>query len=220
LDVEQLADLSRRYIDRLVTTKAPPDVLERVASLVGAATDELAAHVPDAPRNMYEGFDGSGELDAYLELFRLNPVIGRLNPVAPRFDLEIRADGAGLEGAEVIARTTLGLLYEGPAGMVHGGIIASLFDQFLSLANIHNGFGAFTGTLTIRYRRPCPLETPLEFRCRTDRTDGRKVFAVGELLAAGALVAEAAGTFIEPSEHRRAELIEEKQRLVGPDDHA
>lgn len=208
MDVEQLADLTREYIDRLVTTKAPPEVLQRVAELVVEASGELEAHVPSEPRNMYEGFDGFGERDAYLELFRLNPVIGRLNPVAPRFSLELRDDGAGVGGTEVIARMTLGLLYEGPAGMVHGGIIASLFDQFLSIANIHNGFGAFTGTLTVRYREPCPLDTPLELRCRTDRTDARKVFAVGELLAAETLVAEAEGVFIEPDADRRAELID------------
>jgi acyl-coenzyme A thioesterase PaaI-like protein len=215
MDVEQLADYSREYIDRLVTSKAPSDVLERAARLLREATDELAAYVPDGPRNMYEGFDGFDDEDGYLQLFRLNPVIGRLNPVAPRFDLEVRRDGSGLRGTEVIARTALGLLYEGPAGMVHGGIIASLFDQFLSIANIDNGFGAFTGTLTVRYLAPCPLETPLEFHCRTDRVEGRKVFAVGELLAAGAPVAEASGTFVEPSADRRAEILAEKQRLDG-----
>ena len=170
MDVEGVADLSRLMIDRLVSTKAPPEVLDRVAQKLRDATAELDAHVPNAPRNMYEGFDVAD----YLELFRLNPVIGRMNPLAPRFELEVAHDGPGLHGTEVIVRTTLGLIYEGPMGMVHGGIIASLFDQFLSIANIENGFGAFTGTLVVRYRAPCPLDTPLTIRCRTDRAEGRR----------------------------------------------
>jgi acyl-coenzyme A thioesterase PaaI-like protein len=211
VDLEGLADVSRAWIDRLVSAKAPPEVLERAAVLIAAAADELAPFVPEGPRNMYEGLTADGD---YLELFRLNPVIGRLNPVAPRFDLEVRHDGPGLDGTEVIARTTLGLLYEGPMGMVHGGIIASLFDQFLSIANIDNGFGAFTGTLVIRYRQPCPLGVPLAFHCRTDRVEGRKVFAVGELVIEDdELAAEAEGIFIQPSTARLAEIIEEREQL-------
>ncbi len=210
MDVEGLADLSRQLIDRLVTTDAPPEALELAAALVEEATALLAAHVPTGPRNMYEGF---GEDDDYLDLFRLNPVIGKLNPVAPRIDIEVRKDGPGYNGTEVVARTRLGLLYEGPVGMVHGGIIASLFDQFLSIANIDNGFGAFTGTLTVRYRQACPLETPLRFQCRTDRVERRKVFASGELFAGDELCAEGSGVFILPSEARLAELVEEMQRF-------
>lgn len=213
MDVERLADLSRAYIDRLVSTKAPPDVLAHAAALLREATAALDRFVPDGPRNMYEGATVDGD---YLELFRLNPVIGRMNPVAPRFVLEVRDDGDGLNGIEVIARTTLGLLYEGPMGTVHGGIIASLFDQFLGIANIDNGFGAFTGTLTIRYRNPCPLDVPIAFHCRTERVEGRKIFAVGELVVDGGMVAaEAEGIFIQPSEARLAELVEEYELLEG-----
>src|SRR3954469_16711050 len=90
MDIEALADLSRAYIDTLVSTKAPSAALERAAALIIEATNELAIFVPDGPRNMYEGLTDDGD---YLELFRLNPVIGRMNPVAPRFDFELRTDG-------------------------------------------------------------------------------------------------------------------------------
>ena len=83
--------------------------------LIREATNELASWVPDGPRNMYEGLTDDGD---YLELFRLNPVIGRLNPVAPRFELEVRTDGPGLNGTEVIARMTLGSALRGADG--HG----------------------------------------------------------------------------------------------------
>ena len=151
----------------------------------------------------------------YLELFRLNPVIGRMNPVA-RVSTRAAYRRPGLNGTEVIARTTLGLLYEGPMGMVHGGIIASLFDQFLSIANIDNGFGAFTGTLTIRYRNPCPLDVPicvpLPDRSRRRPEGVRRGRADHR---GGAVAAEAEGIFIQPSVERLAEIIEDRERVEG-----
>jgi acyl-coenzyme A thioesterase PaaI-like protein len=202
---QDLADRSRELLDRLVSTQAPTASLERAAALVSEAAALLAEHVPDGPRDTYGDYQ---EGDDYLHLFRLNPVIGPLNPIAPRFDLELRDDGPGLHGREVVVRMNLGLLYEGPQGQVHGGVIASLFDQFLGIANIDNGLGAFTGTLTVRYHQPCPIETDLVLRGRTDRVEGRKVFAVGELHAGEVLVAEAEGIFVQPSLERLAALIE------------
>jgi acyl-coenzyme A thioesterase PaaI-like protein len=192
---ERLADVSRVFLDRLVTADAPPETLERAAVLVTEATELLQQHVPEGPRDTY-GHRRMG--DDYLDLFRLNPVIGPLNPLAPRFELELVDDGPGLNGTEVVVRMNLGVLYEGPQGQVHGGVIASLFDQFLGIANIDNDLGAFTGTLTVRYHRPCLLDTDLELRCRTDRVEGRKVFAKGELRSGSGLVAEAEGVFVQP----------------------
>lgn len=214
MDIEKLADLSRSYIDRLVNTDAPPHELDRAAALIREATEILDVHVPEGPRHTYDGV----EVGDYLHFFRLNPVIGKLNPVAPRFDLEVHRDGPGLNGTEVVATTRLGLLYEGPIGMVHGGIIASLFDQFLSIANIDNGFGAFTGTLSIRYRNPCPLDSDLRFQCRTDRIEGRKIWAVGELYAGDQLAAEAEGLFIQPSEERLKEIVEQIEQTEPVDE--
>jgi len=203
VEAQELADVSRSLIDRMVVTHAPPADLAAAAALVAQARDILDASVPDDPRNMYEGF-GSAD---YLDLFRLNPVIGRLNPVAPVFEIERRAGSDRAYGREIEARAALGIAYEGPLGMVHGGIIASLFDQFLAIANIENGLGAFTASLTTEYRQPCPLEVPLRFVCRTDRVEGRKVYTSGDLFAGDALTAQAHGLFILPSEERLAELI-------------
>jgi acyl-coenzyme A thioesterase PaaI-like protein len=212
VDPQELADLSRVFLDRLVTAKAPAEALARAGALVAEATAILDAHVPTTPRNLYEEL---GEGADFLDVFRLNPVIGRLNPVAPTFELRTR-DAAdpdrSLNGREVVAAMTLPILYEGPMAMVHGGIISSLFDQLLAIANIDNGLGAYTGTLTITYRAPCPLEVPLRFICRTERVEGRKVFATGELRTADLLVAEAEGVFILPSDARLVELVQQAQR--------
>lgn len=212
MDAQELADASRVFLDHLVRAKAPAEDQARAMALIEEATALLAPHVPAGPRNMYEGFHESAD---FLDLFRLNPVIGRLNPVAPRFEISFREGGGGYQNTEVVARAELGILFEGPIDGVHGGIIASLFDQFLAIANIHNGFGAFTGTLTVKYLQPCPLFAPLTFVCRTDRVEGRKVHTVGELQAGDVRVAEASGLFILPSEARLAELIGQNERVSG-----
>ena len=38
--------------------------------------------------------------------------------------------------------------YAGPPDSVHGGIIAAVFDEVLSMANVVTGKAGFTGTLT------------------------------------------------------------------------
>jgi acyl-coenzyme A thioesterase PaaI-like protein len=79
---------------------------------------------------------------------------------------------------------------------VHGAIVAGAFDQVLALVNVLVGHPAMTGTLTIKYRRPTPLHEELRFVARTDRVEGRKVFASATLHAGETLVAESEGVFI------------------------
>ena len=192
----ELADLTRALIDRLVRVEASPDVGARVTVLLAEANELL-----DAERVAHSGVsadDWRSEQVDVMAFFRRNPVIGDLNPLAPRLEIESHGEGDGLNGLEIVARTHLGLAYEGPPGTVHGGAIASLFDQLLSFPNIHNRIPGFTARLTVHYRRPCPLDTDLEFRMRTERVEGRKVTAVGELYADGVLCAEADGLFVAP----------------------
>ena len=59
------------------------------------------------------------------------------------------------------------------------------------------GQGAMTGTLTIRYRRPTPLQAEVQVEGRTVNVEGRKVFATGEIRHAGEVTAEAEGIFID-----------------------
>jgi hypothetical protein len=53
-----------------------------------------------------------------------------------------------------------------------------------------------TGTLTVRYRSPTPLHTPLRFEGELERVEGRKNFTVGRCYAGDLVTAEAEGIFI------------------------
>ena len=55
-----------------------------------------------------------------------------------------------------------------------------------------------TGRLSINYRSPTPLDTPLRWEGTMDRVDGRKIYTSGRVFNAdtGTLLAEAEGLFI------------------------
>ena len=59
-----------------------------------------------------------------------------------------------------------------------------------------SGNPGMTGTLTIRYRKPTPLDTELRFEATVQRIEGRKIFCEGRMYAGDVLTAEAEGLFI------------------------
>ena len=120
------------------------------------------------------------------EFFPTSPVIGFANPVAPPVVVEA-VDG------ELRGTAFFDYQYEGPPTCVHGGVIAMVFDEMLGAANIMAGRPAMTGTLTIRYRKPTPLRTPLRLEAAFLGRDGRKVRTYGAMYHDDVLTAEAEG---------------------------
>ena len=113
---------------------------------------------------------------------------------------------------ELRGRVTFDYPYEGPPTCVHGGVIAELFDEMLGAANIIAEHAGMTGTLTIRYRKPAPLLTPLEFEARCTGTERRKMFTWGGLYHDGELLAEAEGIFIMMQPGRMLDIVTENAR--------
>jgi len=101
-----------------------------------------------------------------------NPVIGAGNPIAPPMRIEIGEDGA--EGW-----CTLGQIYEGPPTYVHGGVSAMLIDQLLGHAAASTGHPGVTRDLSVRYRRPVPLNVPLRVWGHVTGVEGRHISVVG-----------------------------------------
>jgi acyl-coenzyme A thioesterase PaaI-like protein len=124
------------------------------------------------------------------DFFPTSPVIGFANPVAPPVVVEA-------VNGELVGSATFDNQYEGPPGCVHGGVIAMVFDEMLGAANILSGNPGMTGTLTVRYRAPTPLHTPLRLEARFDRRERRKIFTTGTIHNGDVLTAEAEGIFIE-----------------------
>ena len=100
--------------------------------------------------------------------------------------------------------------------MIFGGVSIKVKKTFkerlLGFANSLSGNPGMTGTLTVRYRLPTPLHTPLRFEARFDRAEGRKIFTSGEVFAGDARTAEAEGIFISVGREKFRALYEERQR--------
>jgi acyl-coenzyme A thioesterase PaaI-like protein len=184
-ELRRLTDAIRRVTNQIVLTAASPAQLRDAAVAVEAVADALAPATPAWQPSVSALLETS---DPH-HMFPFSPQIGIYNPLAPPVMVEI-VDG-GVRGTG-----HLDAAYEGPPGCVHGGVIASLFDELLGLANIAAGVGAMTGTLTIKYRSPTPLKTDLTFTARHLGVDGRKVRAEGAIHAGERLCAESQGVFI------------------------
>jgi acyl-coenzyme A thioesterase PaaI-like protein len=172
-----------------VRTGADPAQLAAAAAAIEAATEQLSRPT----------FERTLELapDSYRREMSL--VNGRSHPFAPQ--LEMRAAEAGYE-----ATVTLGPAYEGGPGLVHGGAVSLLFDHVMAWATTRIGEPgpSMTGTMSLSYRRPTPLATPLTFAAWVERVSGRKVHVVATLTADGVVTVEGTGLFIKlTEEHQR-----------------
>ncbi|KAL4875988.1 thioesterase family protein [Aspergillus karnatakaensis] len=96
----------------------------------------------------------------------------------------------------------------GHPGIIHGGLLATLFDEGLArccFASLPNKIGV-TANLNVDYRAPALAEGVFVLTAEVERAEGRKVWGrgwmkrivVGDEDAESTLVAEATALFIEP----------------------
>lgn len=120
-----------------------------------------------------------------------NPVIGLRNPIAP--PLEVHSDPSGRAECDFHC----GAAYEGPPGLVHGGVVSLILDQVLGHAVGATGRPGMTGTLTIVYRKGTPLGD-LRIEAQVDRRDDVKTWASARIIGPDGVTAEAEGVFLLP----------------------
>ena len=174
----------RDLIELALSTESEDDDVRRAREHIEAAKELLAKQT--RPRPYGVRWNKNGERRAWG-----NAVVGLRNAVAPPLVIHREPDG------RVWADVELGMQYEGPAGLTHGGISALLLDQVLGEAAEHGGAPGMTATLTLRYRRPTPLGR-LHVEARVDRVEGVKTFVTGHLAGPDGVCIEAEGIFILP----------------------
>lgn len=125
-------------------------------------------------------------------LFERSPVSGRMNAVAPPVAISI--DDNGTTGLVTYTEQ-----YEGPAGGVHGGVIAAAFDELLGVAQMATDRPGYTASLEIRYRSITPLHVPITYEAWIVDQDGPRLVMGGRSTADGRLCAEATGVFARPN---------------------
>lgn len=185
--VTDLGGALRELVENSVRTVVDAGELRRVAAEARALTGRLAAR----QREMHE-LPALDDPVAFRRVF--NPVSGVGSALAP--PLVIRPVDGG-----VLARTTLGLAYEGPPGFLHGGMGSLFMDQLLGAATIAAGLWGMTARLELDYRGPVPLLTPLEMRASVIEDAGRKTIVQGTIALAEApdrALVEARGVFVVP----------------------
>jgi hypothetical protein len=122
----------------------------------------LSAIAPADPRpRVGDAVDGDGR--PYIDHAR---DIGAFNPCFPEYSIEV--DGAHASGS-----VTFPIAYEGPPGLVHGGVLGVFVDCVVQHHNCDVGVAGKTTAMTVRYRRPTPLGVPLTFEIHRDVADGR-----------------------------------------------
>ncbi len=88
--------------------------------------------------------------------------------------------------------------FEGPAGYLHGGIIATLLDEAMSKAMRVHGLAAMTRHMEVDYLKPVPSTRPLRIEARRSHCEGKKHYAQAQILNAdGEALAKAKALFIE-----------------------
>jgi acyl-coenzyme A thioesterase PaaI-like protein len=182
----ELADRIRELIEASLRCHGSPEDLRATSTRLAAVTDELRA-LGDGATSVPDGLDGRAGL--YLN----NPVEGPANPTAPPLG-DFRVEGAVLRATAI-----LGITYQGAPGRLHGGWVTALLDEALGRAVATFSAAAMTGSLTVDYHRGTPIGVPLDVEAEVTGRDGRKVYAVGRIVAEGRVTASATATFITVS---------------------
>ncbi len=182
-----LTDAVRELVDATIRTEADQDSIHAARTAIRTATDALRSKQRDESQVVRYAVGGRPVVWS-------NAVIGLRNPIAP--PLTIHHDG---DGTRCWSEFTLNAAYEGPPGLVHGGVCALVLDHVLGEA-ASEGLTKprFTGTITVRYVRGTPLGR-LRAEAAVQRTDGSKTFVSGHLSDSEGVTAEAEGIFIQPA---------------------
>jgi uncharacterized protein (TIGR00369 family) len=203
--VGELGMALRDRVDAAVRTEVPIEELDAVA----AAARKLAARLRAEGRALLEVASVD---DPEVGERWYSPVYGPGNPVAPPMVSTDSGDG------HATGRVTIGKPHEGPPGLVHGGVVATLLDHVLARAVRASSRGGLTATLTVTYRRPVRLGVPLVATAEVAGTDGRRTTATARLVAEddpGSILAEAEGLFVALRPEQAAGVFAPTGRTVS-----
>ena len=177
-------DAVRGLVDATIRTEVDDDEVRAVQAEVEALTERLRKRQLDGAYGVRFSPGGRGRPWG-------NPVVGVRNAAAPPVVVERDPSGRAWSSFH------LGAAFEGPPGLVHGGVSAMILDQMLGEATGAGGKPGMTGTLTLRYRRGTPLGD-LSAEAWIERSEGIKTWARGHLADADGVTVEAEGLFILP----------------------
>jgi len=100
-------------------------------------------------------------------------------------------------GDEIVATYSVPARFHGAPGIAHGGIVATILDEFSCAAAVFlGGTRVVTGELKIRYEKPCPVERELTIRARVrDASHARYLVVEAEVWMDDQRLAGSSGKF-------------------------
>jgi len=184
----KLSQALRRAVAASMDIAADP---QRVAELAAQAEALASALEGVAHGNPLPLFGASRQPEQSMSGFLpFSPLMGHLNPLAP--PLVVRS-----EDGRAVCEVELTAPYQGAKGIVHGGVVAAIYDEILAMANLIAGVPGPTGRLEVRYRKPTPLFQTLRFEAWVERVDDRKVITRGACFVGEQRVSDAEGLFVQ-----------------------
>lgn len=182
----QVIDALRETLEHSATLNASTETLQSLATQIQALNQAMAPYTGNKGLEHFNVQPGE-DLNSLLPC---SPVTGRFNPMAP--PVELRS-----EGKVLIGEVTLGKIYEGPPGCVHGSWVTAIYDQLLAFAGVVNGTAGPTANLTVDFLKPTPLNKPLRFLAQVDSADERKIFISGHCFCEDVMITKCEGLFIQ-----------------------
>jgi hypothetical protein len=174
-----LAGLLRRVAGLATALEAEHPAVEQLTRDLQRAERELDAAVPRDPAPRVG--QGAG-LDRRVYLDHARDV-GAYNPGFPEYAITVT-------GERATGTVSFPLAFEGPPGIVHGGVLATFFDCVIQHHNCDVGVAGKTTSLFLEFRRPTPLLTVLDFEI--DRlAEDRRITSEARLLAGGEVLCQA-----------------------------
>ncbi len=158
-----VAPLLRRIAGLVQSLEQEDGAVDQLIEDLRRAEATLAARVPAdaAPRI---GVDAAVEQRVYVDHSR---DIGAFDPCFPEYEMVV--DGNRASGS-----VTFPIAFEGPPGIVHGGVLATFFDCVAQHQNCDVGVAGKTRSLLVEYRLPTPLGVALKFEIERE-TDDRRI---------------------------------------------
>jgi acyl-coenzyme A thioesterase PaaI-like protein len=175
-----LGEAVRRLLDVVVQTGASPAELREAAIAIDSVTASLAGPVIRA--------DMAIDQDSYRSHMSL--VGGLSHPAAPQLVLEATENG-------VTGQVTVGTVFQGGPGLVHGGVLALLIDHAMGCVAAGPERPAMTVQLSLRYRRPTPIAVPLTVAAQLEQIEGRKMHLSATISADGQVTVDADAIFLK-----------------------
>jgi acyl-coenzyme A thioesterase PaaI-like protein len=188
-----LVEAVRNLVTAVVMTDVDAPARDDAARAIAEIAETLRGRQRTEPMLLVRHADGRVES-------LLQAGSGRLNPQAPPIEWVVRPTepppGAAPAPTEVRARCTFRAQHGGSPGRVYGGVLALALDEVLGVAARAGGASGMTVSLSVSLRAGTPLDEPVEIVGRFTHSDGRKGYASGEVLAQGAVCAEATAIYV------------------------